>query len=113
MVTVDPPRIAMSDELADQVLAFATMTVVPHDRLFRTVNLQVNSLKVSRNEALGIEGRVVAQTRQLITTRAEFRRPDGVLIADASAQQIVMSFDQWPAEQAAVESPAPARSGEV
>lgn len=99
--------------LADQVLAFATMTVVPHDRLFRTVNLQVNFLKVSRNEALGIEGRVVAQTRQLITTRAEFRRPDGVLIADASAQQIVMSFDQWPAEQAAVESPAPARSGEV
>lgn len=99
--------------LADQVLAFATMTVVPDDRLFRTVNLQVNFLKVSRNEALGIEGRVVAQTRQLITTRAAFRRPDGVLIADATAQQIAMPFDQWPAEQAAVATLSPTRSGEV
>lgn len=99
--------------LADQVLAFATMTVVPHDRLFRTVNLQMNFLKVSRNEALVVEGRVVAQTRQLITTRADFRRPDGVLIADATAQQIVMSFDQWPAEQAAVDALRAAPPGEV
>lgn len=99
--------------LADQVLAFATMTVVPHDRLFRTVNLQVNFLKVSRNEALVVEARVVAQTRQLITTRADFRRPDGVLIAEATAQQIVMSFDQWPAEQAAVDALGAAPPGEV
>ncbi|MFY8208566.1 MAG: PaaI family thioesterase [Caulobacter sp.] len=99
--------------LADQVLAFATMTVVPHDRLFRTVNLQMNFLKVSRNEALVVEARVVAQTRQLITTRADFRRPDGVLIADATAQQIVMSFDQWPAEQAAVNALDAAPPGEV
>ncbi|MDR7229445.1 uncharacterized protein (TIGR00369 family) [Caulobacter sp. BE264] len=99
--------------LADQVLAFATMTVVPHDRLFRTVNLQMNFLKVSRNEALVVEARVVAQTRQLITTRADFRRPDGVLIADAAAQQIVMSFDQWPTEQGAVDALGVAPPGEV
>ncbi|MEI6441289.1 MAG: PaaI family thioesterase [Alphaproteobacteria bacterium] len=90
--------------LADQVLAFATMTVVPNDRLYRTVNLQLNFLKVSRSHPLAIDARVVAQTRQLITVRAEFRREDGTLIADATAQQILMAFDHWPAEKAAIEA---------
>ncbi len=90
--------------LADQILAFTAMTVTPHDRLYRTVNLQLNFMKVGRNHPLAIEGRVVAHTRQLITVRAEFRRPDGVLIADATAQQILMALDQWPAEQAAIEA---------
>lgn len=90
--------------LADQVLAFAAMTVVPHDRLYRTVNLQLNFLKVGRDGPLAIEARVVARTRQLITVRAEFRREDGALIADATAQQILLAFDHWPAEQAAIEA---------
>lgn len=107
-----PPELATADgslfggylaALADQVLAFAAMSVVPHDRLYRTVNLQMNFLKVAREGPLAIEARVVARTRQLITVRAEFRREDGALIAEATAQQIVMSFDHWPAEQAAVE----------
>ena len=89
--------------LADQVLAFAAMTVVPHDRLYRTVNLQINFLKLARDGPLAIEARVVAKTRWLITVRAEFRREDGALIADATAQQIVLAFENWPAEQAAVE----------
>ena len=76
--------------LADQVLAFAAMTVVPDDHLFRTVNLQLNFLRVGRSQALDIEANVVAQTRQLVTVRAEFRRQDGILIADATAQQILM-----------------------
>ena len=89
--------------LADQALAFATMTVVPGDRLYRTVNLQLNFLKVARDGPLTIEARVVARTRQLITVRAEFRREDRALIADATAQQIVMAFEHWPAEREAVE----------
>ncbi len=90
--------------LADQALAFAAMTVVPHDRLCRTVNLQMNFLKVGRSHPLDIEARVVAQTRQLITVRADFRREDGVLIADATAQQILMAFDHWPSEREAIEA---------
>jgi len=80
--------------LADQVLAFATMTVLPADCLYRTLNLQMNFLRVGRNDALAIEARVVAQTKQIITVRAEFCRADGVLIADATAQQILMPFDE-------------------
>ena len=89
--------------LADQVLSFAAITVVPDDRLFRTLNLQVNFIRVGRCHPLAIEAKVVAQTRQMITVRADFRRDDGELIAEASAQQLLMSFDRWPAEQAAVE----------
>ncbi|NQE61738.1 PaaI family thioesterase [Caulobacter sp. RHG1] len=90
--------------LADQVLAFAAMTVVPHDRLYRTVNLQMSFLKIGRDGPLAIEARIVARTRQLITARAEFRRADGALIAEATAQQILLAFDHWPAEQAAIQA---------
>ena len=92
--------------LADQILAFAAMTVVPNDRMFRTVNLQVNFLRVGRTHPLIIEARVVARTRQIITVRAEFHRDDGALIADATAQQILLAFEHWPAEQAAIEAMA-------
>jgi uncharacterized protein (TIGR00369 family) len=79
--------------LADQVLAFAAMTVVPGDRGFRTINLQVNFLRIGREQPLSIKARVVAQTRQMITVRADFRRPDRALIAEATAQQLVMAFE--------------------
>jgi uncharacterized protein (TIGR00369 family) len=75
--------------LADQVMTFAAMTVAPDDAHFRTINLQVQFVKVGRAHPLEIEGRVVAQSKQLITVAADFRRPDGELIASATAQQIV------------------------
>lgn len=90
--------------LADQVLAFAAMTVLPHDRVYRTLNLQVNFLRVGREHPLTINARVVAHTKQLITVRAEFLSDEGSLIAEASAQQLLLAMDQWPAEKAAVEA---------
>lgn len=76
--------------LADQALAFAAMTVVAPDSAFRTINLQVNFLRVGRAHPLSIEARVVAATRQLLTVRAEFRRDDSELIAEATGQQLLM-----------------------
>ena len=76
--------------LADQALAFAAMTVVPANALFRTLNLQLNFVRVGRTHPVLIEARVVAMTKQMITVRADFRREDGELIADASAQQLIM-----------------------
>jgi len=90
--------------LADQVLTFAAMTVVPGDMHFRTLNLQMNFVRIGRTEPLSIEAKVVAQTRQMVTVRAEFRREDGDLLAEASAQQLLMPFDSWPAERAAVDA---------
>lgn len=90
--------------LADQCLAFAAMTVAPDDKFFRSVNLQVNFLRVGRDHPLSIEARVVANTRQLITARATFTRPDGRLIAEATAQQLLIDFEHGPAERAMVEA---------
>lgn len=94
--------------LADQTIAFATMSVVPAEMVFRTINLQVNFIRVVRSQSLRIEAKVVAQTRQMITVRAEFRREDGELVAEATGQQLLMSFDRWPAERAAMTAQAPA-----
>lgn len=77
--------------LADQILAFATMTVLPGDAVFRTLNLSVSFIRVAKAGVLHIEGRVVAQTKSVITTRAEFRRDDGALVAEATGQQMVQT----------------------
>ena len=76
--------------LADQVLAFAAMTVIPNEARYRTINLQVQFLKVARGHPLHIEGRVVDASSRLIAVEADFRRPDGQRIATASAQQILL-----------------------
>lgn len=76
--------------LADQVLAFAAMTVVPEACWYRTIDLQVRFVKVARNHPLSIEGRVLSASKRLITAEADFRRPDGELIAKASGQQILL-----------------------
>jgi uncharacterized protein (TIGR00369 family) len=76
--------------LADQVLAFAAMTVVPDDRLYRTTQLQVSFLRIGRNAPLEIHAQVIAATRQMITVRASFTQAGDRLIAEASAQQILL-----------------------
>lgn len=78
--------------LADQALAFAAMTVVGETQAYRTLNLQLNFVRVIGMVPLTIEARVVAVTRQVITVRAEFRREDGALVAEATAQQFLMPF---------------------
>jgi uncharacterized protein (TIGR00369 family) len=76
--------------LADQTLAFAAMSVLPEDQFFKTVALNVQFFRGSRNEPIRIEARVVAQSRQLIAVEAEFRNPKGDLLAKAAAQQVLM-----------------------
>ncbi len=75
--------------LADQMLAFAAMTVVPGDHLFRTTNLAVSYFKLGRRQAIDIDARVIAQSRQLIHVRADFRDAAGALLAEAAAQQVL------------------------
>lgn len=76
--------------LADQAAAFAAMTVVPNDMVFRTTSLTMNFVRVGRAEALLIEARVVAQRRQMITCRVELKRENDELIAEASSQQLLL-----------------------
>jgi uncharacterized protein (TIGR00369 family) len=74
--------------LADQVLAFAAMTVLPADHVFRTANLSVSFFKLGRGD-MEIDAKVISQSRQMIAVRATFTSPDGTLLAEANAQQIL------------------------
>jgi uncharacterized protein (TIGR00369 family) len=76
--------------LADQMLAFAAMTVVPEGSAFRTINLNVQFLRVGRAHPVLAEARVTAATKSLIAVEVNFyREDDRALIATASAQQMV------------------------
>lgn len=77
--------------LADQVLAFAAMTVLPADTVFRSANLSVSFFKIGRGD-MDIEAKVISQSRQVIAVRATFTSPEGVLLAEASAQQFLTSM---------------------
>lgn len=68
------------------------MTVTPADAAFRTSNLKIDFIRVGKAEPLGLEGRVVAKTKSIIHVEADVFRPDGELIARASAQQIITPF---------------------
>ncbi len=78
--------------LADQIMAFAAMTVLPGDMSMRTLNLSLTFLRVGKAEPVTVLGKVRSQTKQIIATRAELSRPDGTLIAEATAQQILQPY---------------------
>jgi uncharacterized protein (TIGR00369 family) len=78
--------------LADQILAFAAMTMVPGDKVFRTCNLNVSFYRASKDASIHIEGKVVSQSRQTMNVKAEFRNDAGELIAEASAIQILQAM---------------------
>lgn len=80
--------------LADQSAAFATMTVMGEEETFRTTHLSVQFFRVGRAYPLEIAGRVVARTRRMVSVEVDFRRPDGELIARATAQQIIQADDR-------------------
>ncbi|TCS15861.1 PaaI family thioesterase [Caulobacter sp. BK020] len=61
--------------LADQILAFAAMTVAPADAMFRTSNLKVDFIRVGKAEILAIAGRVVARTKGVIHVEADSAGP--------------------------------------
>lgn len=75
--------------LADQMAAFAAMSVLPDRCAFRTLNLQMQFFRIGAARPLDLEARVTAQTRRLISVEVDFRRPDDVLIARGAAQQAV------------------------
>lgn len=83
--------------LADQMMAFAAMTVVEDACAYRTTDLQVRFFRLGRAQPLVIEGRVVSRSRSLIHVEVDLRREDGELIARASGQQFVTPLPPQPA----------------
>lgn len=78
--------------LADQMLAFAAMTVIAEPCAFRTTDLQIRFFRLGRAHPLLIEGRVASRSKSLIHIEVDFRREDGELVAKATGQQFVTPF---------------------
>ena len=74
--------------LFDQVFALAAMTVVAEDEAYRTSNLNLSFLSLSRSERLCLEAHVVSRSRRLITLEAKMLGADKKVRALATAQQI-------------------------
>lgn len=91
--------------LADQMLAFVALTVVPADMAFRTINLNVNFVRMGVGHGLMVEARVVSRTRRLLTARVEFKNPAGALVAEATGQQLLMPFDDATARGVPADAP--------
>lgn len=74
--------------LFDQIFAFATMTVIGDDEAYRTSNLNVSFMSLSRNEKVIVEARVVSRSRRLITLEGKMLGDQAKVRSIATAQQI-------------------------
>ena len=75
--------------LFDQVLAFATMTVVADNETYRTTNLNISFMSLSRSEDLVLEAKVVSRSRRLVTVEALLLSLTGDVRSIATAQQMI------------------------
>jgi acyl-coenzyme A thioesterase PaaI-like protein len=79
--------------LADQMLAFAAMTVLPAAAVFRTRGLSMTFHKVVHAQALVIEARVAGVQDGSIAVECAFRLDDGTLVAEARGEQTVRTLE--------------------
>lgn len=76
--------------LFDQVFSFAAMTVVSEHEVFRTVNLSINFVSISRAEDVVLDARVVSRSRRLITLEGQLSSLRGKIRSTATAQQMIL-----------------------
>jgi acyl-coenzyme A thioesterase PaaI-like protein len=81
--------------LADQMAAFAAMTVVPEGHAYRTTSLQVQFFKLTRSPTLHIEARVLSQSKSIIAVDVDFSLGSS-LVARATASQHVFALPATP-----------------
>jgi len=80
--------------LADQVLAFAAMTVLEDNQHFRTTELSISYFNKISKGRIAIRGSVVNRNSRLIHVSADFLREDGKLAARATAVQILLTVNE-------------------
>ena len=71
--------------LADVALSFTVMTVVEESERFKTNDLQISYFRPALVGPVQIEGSIVHRGRSLIHAEARISRPDGKLVAKATA----------------------------
>jgi uncharacterized protein (TIGR00369 family) len=76
--------------LADQVLSFATMTVLKDHESLRTGDLSIDFFRPIEEGPLEIEGHVINRSRSQVHTEARFLLPGGKLAARGLATFAVL-----------------------
>lgn len=77
--------------LADQICAFAAMTVVPDGKIFRTIDLQTNFYAPMGSGMLTIIAHIRHRSGHILHIGADMTEPTGKLIAQSKAIQIITS----------------------
>lgn len=79
--------------LADEVLGFATMSVLEEKEVFATVDLHISFLRPVTEGVLHIEGAVVRRGKSSAYLEAVFVRHDGKIAAKATATEAIRRIE--------------------
>lgn len=79
--------------LADEVLGFATMSVLEDREVFTTADLRVSFFRPVRKGVLRVEGTVASRGRNSAHVEAVFTRQDGKVAAKATAEEVIRQVE--------------------
>lgn len=80
--------------LADEVLGFATMTVLDEDEVFITTDLHVTYHRLIKDGVLYFEGRIVQREKRSAHAEVVITNQDGLIVAEAAAKEIIRRIRQ-------------------
>ncbi|MBI5844196.1 MAG: PaaI family thioesterase [Deltaproteobacteria bacterium] len=81
--------------LADQILAFAVMTVLGPEEMFTTSDLRMSFFRPVTGGRLYVEGRVINRSRHMAHLAADFIREDRKAVATATATQVLFKNESF------------------
>jgi uncharacterized protein (TIGR00369 family) len=75
--------------LADEVLGFATMTVLEEDEVFLTADLHVTFHRLIKEGVLNFEGRIVQREKGSAHAEVVITSQDGAIVAEATGKETI------------------------
>jgi uncharacterized protein (TIGR00369 family) len=75
--------------LADEVLGFATMTILEEEEVFITADLHVTFHRPIKEGILSFEGRIVQREKRSVHAEVVVTSHDGTIVAKATAKEII------------------------
>ena len=82
------------DALADEVLGFATMTILEEGEVFITTDLHVTFRRLIKEGVLFFEGRIVQREKRSAQAEVVITSQDGAIVAEAFAKEIIRRVRQ-------------------
>ncbi len=80
--------------LADEVLGFATMTILEEGEVFITADLQVIFHRTIKDGILYFEGKIVQREKRAAQAELVITSQDGTIVAEATAKELIRRIRQ-------------------